>query len=182
MIYASPSAQQQISIEFLKKVFDNIEDVNINIDNTIDNTNPNSGKIGYIRNENILVDFFKICMNVNKETKWDLDIDSIQPLTYQEYNTNYKSKWQVDQHDELYKENNLRKISFTIFLNNDFEGGEFDMDFMSPNNEIRYQSFDNTIPLNTCLFYHSYNWFRIRPITNGIKKSLSGYILGPKYK
>ena len=82
----------------------------------------------------------------------------------------------------IYKENNLRKISFTIFLNNDFEGGEFDMDFMSPNNEIRYQSFDNTIPLNTCLFYHSYNWFRIRPITNGIKKSLSGYILGPKYK
>ena len=182
MIYASLSAQQRISIDFLKIVIENVEELNINIDNTIDHTNPNSGKIGYIKNKEILINFFKICLNINKETKWDLDIDSIQPVTYQEYNSNYKSEWQVDQYHELYKDNNLRKISFTIFLNNDFEGGEFDIDFMGPNNKVRHQSFDNTIPVNTALFFHAYNWYRIKPIKYGIKKSLSGYILGPKYR
>lgn len=181
MIYASTSAQQIISSEFIKTTLERLEDLNINIDSTIDHKLPNSGKIGYIKNQELLINFYKICLNVNKETGWDLDIDSIQPLIYQEYNSNYKSEWQVDQHYELYKENNLRKISFKVFLNDNFEGGEFDLDFLGPNKEKRFQTFDNSISANTSLFFHSYNWYRINPIKSGIMKTLSGFILGPKY-
>ena len=182
MIYTAPTASQIISSAFIRETLGSLDDVLINIDNTVDNKIPNSGKIGYINNKKILTYYFKICSNVNKEAGWDLDIDSIQSLVYREYNTNYKSEWEVDQHDQLYKGNNLRKISFRIFLNNDFEGGEFDFDFLGPKNEQRFQTFNQTIPVNTALFFQSYNWHRIRTIDNGVKKEISGFVLGPKYK
>lgn len=182
MIYAAQHAQQGISSDFINNVIENLEDMTTNSENLLDNSNPNSGKIAYITNKDILTSFFKICSVVNKETKWDLDIDSIQPLIYREYNSNYKSDWHVDQNHKLYEENNIRKISFTIFLNNDFKGGEFDLDQIGPHEKKLTQTFDHNVPVNTALFYQSFNWYRIKPIFSGIRKTISGFILGPKYK
>ena len=151
-------------------------------------TRNNSGKItrnssvNFIKQKEILEAFLNISFQVNKLAGWDLDINGIEPLQYGEYHSDGEYGWHVDQHAEVHKDNRVRKLSFSVFLNNDYEGGEFDLEVSNPASETRYISFNKNTKANTALFFHSDYWHRVRPVKKGIRKSLVGWILGPKYK
>ena len=89
--------------------------------------------------------------------------------------------WHVDQHNEPYSDRRVRKISFSVFLNDDYTGGEFDLELHSPSIKPRYETFSK-LPLNTALFFQSDYWHRVRPVTKGVRKSLVGWVLGPEFK
>ena len=76
-------------------------------------------------------------------------------------------------------------------------GGEFDLEIHGPmaQPERRYKTFsgaagyghkDNEkkgkISVNDALFFQSDYWHRVRPVRKGIRKSLVGWVLGPKFK
>ena len=88
----------------------------------------------------------------------------------------------MDQHAEVHNDNRVRKLSFSVFLNNNYEGGEFDLEVSNPSNETRYITFNKNTETNTALFFHSDYWHRVRPVKKGVRKSLVGWLLGPKYK
>ena len=69
-------------------------------------------------------------------------------------------------------------ISFSVFLNNDHEGGEFDLELYGPDASPRYIEITNKNDAN-CIMFHSDMWHRVRPVTSGIKKSIVGWMLGP---
>ena len=112
---------------------------------------------------------------------WNFDLDAIEPLQYGEYGKKEEYGWHVDQHNKPYNDGRLRKISFSVFLNNDYTGGEFDLELHSPSVKDRYDTFTK-LPLNTALFFKSDYWHRVRPVTKGVRKSLVGWVLGPKFK
>lgn len=141
-----------------------------------------SSKVNFIGNSEILQAFFDISLQVNKLSNWDLNIDGIEPLQYGEYHENGEYGWHVDQHDHVYKDNRVRKLSFSIFLNNNYEGGEFDLEVYNPVKDKRYITYSNKVKKNTALFFQSDYWHRVRPVQKGIRKSLVGWLLGPKYK
>jgi len=68
------------------------------------------------------------------------------------------------------KEERIRKVSFVLLLNDDFEGGEF----MLINQEI---------PLNkgSAIFFHADDYHQVNAVTKGERMSLVGWIQGPPW-
>ena len=141
-----------------------------------------TSKVNFIKDQEILEAFLDISLQVNKLSGLDLHLDGIEPLQYGEYHCNGEYGWHVDQHSEVYKDNRVRKLSFSVFLNNDYEGGEFDLEVFNPIKKKRYITFDKNTKTNTALFFQSDYWHRVRPVQKGVRKSLVGWVLGPKYK
>ncbi len=159
---------------------DNLKDASVS--NNINNSVTRTSKVSFIKNNDILQAFLDITFQVNKLANWDLHLDAIEPLQYGEYHKNNEYGWHVDQHSKVSPDNRVRKLSFSIFLNDDYEGGEFDLEVFNPTKEQRYITFDNKMKKNTALFFYSDYWHRVRPIQKGVRKSLVGWVLGHKYK
>jgi PKHD-type hydroxylase len=156
-----------------------------------------SNSITFINNAEIKARWLKVAQKTNKEMGWDFDLDSIESLQYGEYDITQEYAWHVDQHRHPYDNGRVRKMSFSVFLNDDYIGGEFDIEIHGPNaqQERRYKTFsgaagygqkDNEkkgkISVNDALFFQSDYWHRVRPVRRGIRKSLVGWVLGPKFK
>ena len=139
-----------------------------------------STKVTWINDKNTLSTFLTYAQAANKNAGWDFHIDRIEPLQYAEYSVGDEFGWHVDQHNKPYDDGRVRKISFSIFLNSDFKGGEFDIELGNPEQKKRYTTID--FKPNTALFFQSDYWHRVRPIKSGVRRSLVGWVLGPKYK
>ena len=140
-----------------------------------------NSNVTFINDRSLLKEFLDITNVVNANAGWNFNIDTIEPLQYGEYNKSQEYGWHVDQHNKPYSDRRVRKISFSIFLNDDYTGGEFDLELHSPSIKTRYETFSK-LPLNTALFFKSDYWHRVRPVTKGVRKSLVGWVLGPEFK
>ncbi len=139
-----------------------------------------SSKNMWIKDISVLKSFLNITQGANQRNGWDFHLDNIEPLQYAEYSINDQFDWHVDQKNLPYSDNRIRKISFSILLNDDFEGGEFDLEVGNPNEKIRYETIN--LKKYQALFFQS-DWFhRVQPITKGVRKSLVGWVLGPKFR
>ncbi len=156
-------------------------------------------KIGWIDNHLIMSPLYdKMCEYNEKHSNWNFDLKGLEQLQYTVYNNcGSHYTWHKDVHpwtsdytfyafgsSSTYKEKNLiRKISFTIFLNDpdEYEGGELDLEWRSPSSTIeRYDTFKS--PAGSIIVFPSSTWHRVRPVTSGIRKSLVGWVLGPPFR
>ena len=81
---------------------------------------------------------------------------------------------------EVNKDTNLcRKLSISILLNDasEFDGGEFEICAGDPNDP-----FSHKLNKGDAIFFPSYLLHRVRPIKEGIRKSLVVWVLGPKWR
>lgn len=113
----------------------------------------------------------------NEECKWNYDIDFIEPLQHTLYEVGGFYDWHIDESNWLpgkRPNNKIRKISFSLVLNDDFTGGEFEIQ----TNEI------NTIELKKgeIIFFNGDTQHRVKPVESGIRRSLVGWIQGPPYR
>ena len=108
----------------------------------------------------------------------NLHLDNIEPLQYSEYDTSQEYGWHQDLNNKPYEDGRIRKISFSIFLNSNFEGGEFDLEIHGPDAKPRYISEWKRSNEN-CVIFNSNMWHRVRPVKSGVRKSIVGWLLGP---
>ena len=99
----------------------------------------------------------------------NLYLDNIEPLQYSEYDASQEYGWHQDLNNKPYEDGRIRKISFSIFLNNNFEGGEFDLEIHGPDAKPRYISEWKRSNEN-CVIFNSDMWHRVRPVKSGKKK------------
>ncbi len=135
----------------------------------------------WIRDPWLLSAALIIAKVANKDAGWDLDLDVVEPLQYTEYSPSDEYGWHTDQANAPYPDMRVRKVSFSVFLNDEFEGGQFDLEVYGPNVEQRALTFEKLKP-GTPLFFQSDMWHRVRPITSGLRKSLVGWVLGTKFR
>ena len=107
-----------------------------------------------------------------------LHIDNIEPLQYSEYDTSQEYGWHQDVKNTSYADGRIRKMSFSIFVNDNFEGGEFDLEIHGPDAKPRYISEWKRSNEN-CIIFKSDMWHRVRPVKSGVRKSIVGWLLGP---
>ena len=79
--------------------------------------------------------------------------------------------------------NFIRKLSFTLCLNDNYEGGLFDLSIPNPKKE---DDIIHTIDLKkfgtgTLLVFPSFVWHRVNKVTSGIRKVLVGWTLGNQW-
>ena len=121
----------------------------------------------------------KVVQTANNK-HWHFNIDLLEPLQFTQYDgkkeQNYQ--WHTDNHLDFTRET-VRKVSFTILLNDDFKGGEFETENGAPDIPDRIQ----TAKLNKgdMIVFPSYVFHQVKPVTKGIRYSLVGWVHGPQW-
>lgn len=131
----------------------------------------------------------------NSETEWIFDRLNfvIQAANEQFYNfnlngysefqyTTYDYNGRYDFHADLaYGESrgngsDMRKLSLTLLLNDDFEGGEFQINLGKEEDAL-------TVPMHKgrVVLFPSFILHRVKPVISGVRKSLVVWTLGPKF-
>jgi len=131
-----------------------------------------NSKVFFIKDAGTCKEIFNL---INKSTV--IQLTDIEPLQYSEYGVGGEYGWHRDIHDNPYPNGLVRKVSFSTILNDDFVGGEFDIETKNPADKKRYDTFNNK-KYNTIIF-PSHMWHRVRPVKSGIRKSIVGWVLGP---
>ena len=136
-------------------------------------TNDSSGhtarisEIRWINDRPTLDRFLEYTKLVNKEAGWNFQIDGIEPLQYTEYGAGGEYGWHIDQHTKPYADNRIRKISFSLLLNDDYEGGDFQCWYGGQNGFINLPREKGDVLMFPSFFMH-----RVTPIKSGERKAL----------
>lgn len=134
----------------------------------------------FFNNEQIFQKLQPIINSANQNNNWNFELAHMESLQLTVYQQDGHYNWHVDSHPEPYKDNGplsnmVRKISFSLILNNEFQGGEFE--FANP---IPTQS--NSIVSNLAqgdiLIFPSYTAHKVNAVTQGQRYSLVGWICG----
>ena len=113
----------------------------------------------------------------NSKAEWNYDIDFIEPIQDTLYEVGGYYDWHIDESNWFQgkrQSNRIRKISFTVLLNDDFEGGEFEL-FADEKKVIPMKKKD-------VILFMGDTPHRVRKVTSGVRKSLVGWVQGPAYK
>ncbi len=73
------------------------------------------------------------------------------------------------------KGNKIRKISFSILLDSEFEGGDFSLQVDGEKRVIELGE-------RNCIFFGSDTPHAVLPVTSGVRRSLVGWAQGPAFK
>ena len=135
--------------------------------------------------------------NINNK-HWGFDLLKCEPLQYSIYNEGDYYNWHNDQRESVYEDGLARKLSFTVFLNEDYDGGDFEIVQLSAEKELPKLNVENvsaTLLVNeggmitgpqpaagTMIVFPSYLCHRVEPVIKGPRKSLVGWFLGKPFK
>jgi len=135
--------------------------------------NIRSTKISWIMDKTILLTLKDKMLEINKSKNWNYDITDMFPFQYSVYHENDHYDWHVDT-GSAYLKQKERKISFSLILNDNYEGGE-----------LEFKNSDENISLDLnkgdMVTFPSFLEHRVKPVLNGTRISLVGWMLGPKF-
>ena len=79
--------------------------------------------------------------------------------------------------ENKFKHGNVRKLSLSLLLNDDYEGGN--LQFAKANEEVHTPDFNK---LGSVILFPSFMMHRVQPVTKGTRYSLVSWFLGPPFK
>lgn len=115
-----------------------------------------------------------LIFNLNN-SHYKFSISMLEPLQYSQYDSDQGGHY--DWHYDTMMRNpgqNIRKLSFSLGLNNDYEGGE--LEFFSKKRDIKYK-----LGLGDFVMFPSFIPHKVHPVTKGVRKTLVGWIHGPNF-
>ena len=126
----------------------------------------------------------------NERAGWKYDIrfaESMQITRYKKGGFYYFHKdgksdhlSKYDEPDNEFKHGHVRKLSMTVLLNSNYEGGEFQFATYSKEKcKIETPEFNKT---GSIIVFPSSTTHRITPVTKGIRYSLVVWFVGPPFK
>ena len=146
------------------------------------NKNNRKSKVSWLTDDKLNKDINDIILDHNKKAKWNFVLKEFEPLQYTVYEINDHYDWHIDSHSKPYPNGYIRKISFTLCLNEDYEGGEFEISNPNPKPEKHINiKFNNKFTLGTVISFPSFVWHKVNPVTFGTRKVLVGWSVGPQF-
>lgn len=126
----------------------------------------------------------------NKKAGWGFDIKSVEGMQITKYKPGGFYAWHKDggadclstynTPDNKFLNGNGRKLSMTILLNDNYDGGEFQFCFYKQQNyNIATPDFKN---YGSIIIFPSFLEHRVIPVTKGIRYSLVAWFIGPPFK
>ena len=112
----------------------------------------------------------------NEQAGWKYNIVAAADCQITRYTKDGFYNWHMDgmgSHSELQDDGNTRKLSMSIILNSDYEGGDFEM-----------RGLENKVPRlekGSIIVFPSFIEHRVAPVTKGIRYSLVVWFVGPPY-
>jgi len=133
------------------------------------------------RNEDTawIFDKLNFIIQAANEQFYNFHLNGYAQFQYTTYDPNGRYDWHTDMSfGKKYGEDvEPRKLSLTLLLNDDFEGGEFQVNDGKEEMAI-------TAPMNKgrVVLFPSFMIHRVKPVTKGVRKSLVVWVLGPKFR
>jgi len=126
----------------------------------------------------------------NEQTGWKYDIrnaESMQITRYKKggfYNFHKDGRGDhlsvYDMPNNKFLHGNVRKLSMTVLLNEDYEGGEFQ--FITYNQEkYEISTLEEFNKTGSIVVFPSFTEHRVAPVTKGIRYSLVVWFIGPPF-
>tara|TARA_B110000858_G_C17477803_1_gene325765 strand:+ start:41 stop:577 length:537 start_codon:yes stop_codon:yes gene_type:complete len=125
--------------------------------------------------------YSKLNYSINLANKiYNFSLKEFEPLQYTVYQKGDYYDWHIDSHNKPYDNGMIRKLSFTLCLNNDYEGGDFSICETHPiSKKIKVKSF--ALKKGEMIIFPSHTWHKVNKVTKGIRKSLVGWIVGNQW-
>lgn len=133
-----------------------------------------STKISWISDKEILLTLKDKVLETNKSKDWNYTVTGMFPFQYSVYNKNDHYDWHIDRRP-VHQGEDEKKLSFSLILNENYEGGELEFKDSNENISLNLNKGDMVIFPSTLSH-------RVKPVTNKIRKSLVGWMLGPRLK
>jgi len=137
-------------------------------------------KTAWINDNNWIVNFcMSYVLKANREN-WNYNISGIDggEMQYTTYETGQYYNWHQDAGLEALNDEECRKLSVVLQLSNpeDYTGGEFQILNESGNMYMAPKK------RGTLIVFDSRSRHRVRKIHSGVRKSLVGWVVGPRWK
>lgn len=129
-------------------------------------------------------------LRANQESGWRYDVSSAEGMQITRYREggfyafhrdgygDHLSAY--DQPDNKFIDGKVRKLSMTLSLGGEYEGGDFQFRAHDTNGKCIISSVDIK-EKGTMVFFPSYAEHRVTPVTSGIRYSLVSWFLGPPF-
>jgi len=144
--------------------------------------------ISFLSDDELLKEVTPVVNEANEKTGWNFLLREFEPLQYTIYNIRDHYDWHIDTHAKAYKNGLVRKLSFTICLNDDetennnYKGGKFEICVPHPRyQKHKYFKFKETFKQGTIIVFPSHIWHKVHPITSGTRKVLVGWVVGKPF-
>jgi PKHD-type hydroxylase len=144
--------------------------------------------ISWIDDKKLSTQIFEVIKSINEKTKWNFSLTELEPLQYTSYSLGNFYDFHIDSHIKPYKNKLIRKLSFTICLNDDetvnnnYTGGDFEICIPHPyHNKNKYFRFRKVFKQGTMIVFPSHIWHKVHPITSGTRKVLVGWVVGKSF-
>jgi len=151
--------------------------------------NVRENEVVWIRDQWVYDLIWPYMAQANNISGWKYDIHSSEDIQISRYKEGDYYIWHKDgkgDHLSASTENNpiikgrVRKLSMTIMLNDDYEGGDFQFAHYSKEKCEIHTPVPNKI--GTIIVFPSDTEHRVTPVTKGIRYSLVVWFLGPPFK
>ena len=117
----------------------------------------------------------EICLSVREinDNIWKYNLDGFESFQYGEYRSEEGGhyKWHID--TPARSNEDVRKITFVLGLNDDYEGGMFET--------MTFNTTSIKIKRGELIAIPSFILHRVTPVTKGIRKTLVGWGRGPNF-
>jgi len=125
---------------------------------------------------------FDYMRSANQQSGWDFEVDAAESMQigkyskgcFYDYHNDGNGVTVYDMPENKWLNNKTRKLSMSIFLNDNYEGGEFK--FLGDDEEKSIKE------KGTVLVFPSYMTHCVEKVTKGNRYSLVVWFLGPKFK
>jgi PKHD-type hydroxylase len=119
---------------------------------------------------------------------WKFNHSVMEKLQYTRYSKAQHYNWHSDQKAEPYTKMDMpelngliRKISFSVLLNDDYEGGEFEFAYGLPDSDNQIKTITISPKKGLTIIFPSYIIHRVKPVISGERRSLVGWICGKPF-
>ena len=126
----------------------------------------------------------------NEQAGWKYDIKAAESIQITRYKKNNFYEFHKDggsdnlsvynEPENKFKHGNVRKLSMSIILNDNYEGGDFQFAVLEKEKGITLTPDFNK--LGSIIVFPSFVSHRVRPIIKGIRYSLVSWLIGPPFK
>ena len=147
---------------------------------TTGNQNNRKSFISFIKDDTITKQITPIINEANTKSNWNFLLREFEPLQYTVYNEDNYYDWHIDSRVQPYDNGLIRKLSFSIFLNDDYTGGLFEL--CSPHPDSRKNQLSHQfLKQGDVIVFPSHIWHKVHTVTSGVRKTLVGWIIGKPF-
>ena len=145
-----------------------------------DNNLSRSSKVSWINDTKYKTPLSQFIQSANTESNWNFSLKEFEELQYTLYNVGDHYDWHHDCHNKPYENKTIRKLSFTLCLNDEYEGGNFNIWDADPRDTKNLKTIK--LKKGEMLVFPSHLWHKVDKVTKGTRKVLVGWVVGNQWK